>query len=121
MKTFLRCLLRLLFRFRGYNTSVLSAPGPVLLLPNHVSWWDWLLMAVCLDDDWKFVTSSTTSKTSWAHRLVMDNRYTFLVETDSPYAVKRMAEFLQKGGRMVLFPEGRLSRTGALMKLFDGT
>ena len=121
MKTFLRCLLRLLFRFRGYNTSVLSAPGPVLLLSNHVSWWDWLLMAVCLDDDWKFVTSSTTARTSWAHRLVMDNRYTFLVENDSPYAVKRMAEFLQKGGRMVLFPEGRLSRTGALMKLFDGT
>ena len=32
-----------------------------------------------------------------------------------------MAEYLQKGGRLVLFPEGRLSRTGSLMKLFDGT
>src|SRR5205814_1692365 len=116
MKTFLRFLLRCLFRFRGYNLSVLNAPGPVLLLPNHVSWWDWLLMAVCLEDDWKFVTSITSSKTSWAHRLVMDNRFTFPVENDSPYAVKRMAEFLQKGGRMVLFPEGRLSQTGALMK-----
>ena len=121
MKTFLRFLLRCLFRFRGYNLSVLNAAGPVLLLPNHVSWWDWLLMAVCLEDDWKFVTSITSSKTSWAHRLVMDNRFTFPVENDSPYAVKRMAEFLQKGGRMVLFPEGRLSQTGALMKLFDGT
>src|SRR5260370_23361367 len=32
-----------------------------------------------------------------------------------------MAEYLQTGGRLVLFPEGRLSRTGSLMKLFDGT
>ncbi len=51
----------------------------------------------------------------------MINRFTFPVETDSPYAVKRMAEFLQAGGKLVLFPEGRLSRTGSLMKLFDGT
>jgi acyl-[acyl-carrier-protein]-phospholipid O-acyltransferase/long-chain-fatty-acid--[acyl-carrier-protein] ligase len=32
-----------------------------------------------------------------------------------------MAQFLEKGGRLVLFPEGRLSLTGTLMKLFDGT
>jgi acyl-[acyl-carrier-protein]-phospholipid O-acyltransferase/long-chain-fatty-acid--[acyl-carrier-protein] ligase len=32
-----------------------------------------------------------------------------------------MAEFLKGGGRLVLFAEGRLSRTGTLMKLFDGT
>jgi len=51
----------------------------------------------------------------------MINRFTFPVDTDSPYAVKRMAEYLQTGGKLVLFPEGRLSRTGAMMKLFDGT
>jgi acyl-[acyl-carrier-protein]-phospholipid O-acyltransferase/long-chain-fatty-acid--[acyl-carrier-protein] ligase len=32
-----------------------------------------------------------------------------------------MAEHLQAGGRLVLFAEGRISNTGALMKLFDGT
>jgi len=51
----------------------------------------------------------------------MVNRHTFPVETESPYAVKRMAEYLKAGGKLVLFPEGRLSRTGSLMKLFDGT
>ena len=121
MKTILRFFLRLFFRFEAYDTAALSAPGPVLLLANHVSWLDWLFLAVCLDDDWKFVTSSTTAKVSPLHRWIMINRYTFPVENDSPYAVKRMAEFLQHGGRMVLFPEGRLSQTGSLMKLFDGT
>src|SRR4051812_43819681 len=51
----------------------------------------------------------------------MVNRHTLPVDTNSPYAVKRMAEFLKGGGRLVLFAEGRLSRTGTLMKLFDGT
>ena len=121
MSKFLRFLLRLLFRYEAFNDAVLEAPGPVLLLPNHLSWIDWLFVGVCLDPDWRFVTSSTTAQTSWLHRLIMVNRRTFPVDALSPYAAKRMAEYLQKGGRLVLFPEGRLSRTGTLMKLFDGT
>ena len=53
MKTFLRPLVRFLFRFRAYNEEVLKTPGPVLLLPNHVSWLDWLFLLVCTDEDWK--------------------------------------------------------------------
>ncbi|MBI3875777.1 MAG: AMP-binding protein [Verrucomicrobia bacterium] len=121
MKTFFRILLRVWCRFRAFNTGALSAPGPVLLLPNHVSWFDWMLLYVCLDDDWRFVTSEPASRVSPLHRFVMVNRHTFPVDPASPYAVKRMAEFLNAGGRLVLFPEGRLSDTGALMKLFDGT
>ncbi len=121
MLTFLRLLLRLCFRFRAYNTESLKTPGPVLLLPNHVSWFDWLLLGVCLEGDWRFVTSSTTAQASIFHRWIMVNRRTFPVDPLSPYAAKRMAEYLQTGGRLVLFPEGRISVTGSQMKLFDGT
>ena len=121
MNSLLRLILRLLFRFRAFNEGALNTPGPVLLIPNHVSWFDWLFIGVCLDDSWKFVTSSTTAEKSWFHRFVMKNRRTFPIDNASPYAVKHMAEFLSKGGKLVLFAEGRLSRTGTLMKLFDGT
>ncbi len=121
MRTCLRFLLRILFRFRAYNLDALKAPGPVLLIPNHCSWIDWLFLWVCLEEDWKFVTSNLTAQTSWLHRTLMVNRYTLPVDPGSPYAVKRMTEFLQGNGRLVLFAEGRLSRTGDLMKLFDGT
>jgi acyl-[acyl-carrier-protein]-phospholipid O-acyltransferase/long-chain-fatty-acid--[acyl-carrier-protein] ligase len=121
MKSFLHLLSRLLFRFRAYNVEALKTPGPVLLIPNHTSWLDWLFLYVVLDDDWKFVTSSTTAETSWVHRKMMVNARTFPVDTSSPYAVKRMAEYLATGGRLVLFAEGRISLTGSLMKFFDGT
>src|SRR3984885_801785 len=121
MKTILLFFLRLLYRFRAENLAVLQTPGPVMLLPNHVSWFDWLFVAVCLDKDWRFVTSKEGAEVSWGHRLVMINRFTFPVETDSPYAIKRVAQYLQTGGKLVIFPEGRLSRTGSLMKLFEGT
>jgi acyl-[acyl-carrier-protein]-phospholipid O-acyltransferase / long-chain-fatty-acid--[acyl-carrier-protein] ligase len=121
MKFFFRVLLRVVFRFQAYGLGALKTPGPVLLIPNHASWIDWLFLWVCLDEDWKFVTSSISAQASWLHRKIMINRYTLPVNTNSPYAVKRMAEFLKGGGRLVLFAEGRLSRTGNLMKLFDGT
>jgi acyl-[acyl-carrier-protein]-phospholipid O-acyltransferase / long-chain-fatty-acid--[acyl-carrier-protein] ligase len=121
MKTIIRLLLRVLFRFRAYDMDALKTPGPVLLIPNHSSWIDWLFLWVCLDEDWKMATSSLTAQTSWLHRKLMVNRYTLPIDPGSPYSVKRMAEFLNGGGRLVLFAEGRLSRTGTLMKLFDGT
>ena len=121
MRRFVRWLFGLLYGFRVFNEEVLGTAGPVLLLANHVSWWDWLLLGACLEEDWRFMTSSTAAEASWLHRRLMVNRRTFAVDVNSPYAMKHVAEHLQKGGRLVLFPEGRLSCTGSLMKLFDGT
>jgi acyl-[acyl-carrier-protein]-phospholipid O-acyltransferase/long-chain-fatty-acid--[acyl-carrier-protein] ligase len=121
MKTLLRLLLRVLYGFRSYNTQVLKTPGPVLLIPNHVSWLDWLFLLAVLDEDWRFVVSSNVARISWLHRLITVNRRTFPVDITSPYAVRAMAEHLQKGGRLVIFAEGRISLSGGLMKLYEGT
>jgi acyl-[acyl-carrier-protein]-phospholipid O-acyltransferase/long-chain-fatty-acid--[acyl-carrier-protein] ligase len=117
----LHWLVRLLYRFRGFNTDALKTQGPVLLIPNHVSWLDWLFVGVLLDRDWRFVVSSVAAEYSWVHRKLLRNSRTFPIDPASPYGVKRMAEFLEKGGRLVLFAEGRISHTGSLMKLYDGT
>ena len=77
MNALARFILRLLFRLRGYNESVLKTPGPVLLIPNHTSWFDWLLVGACLDPDWKFVVSKISAETSWVHRKIMLNKRTF--------------------------------------------
>lgn len=116
-----RFILRLLYGFRAHNCEVLETRGPLMLLPNHVSWFDWLFISCCLKNDWRIVTSKIAADISFVHRFIMVNRFTFPVDPTSPYAVKRMAEYLQAGGKLVLFPEGRLSQTGAMMKVFDGT
>jgi acyl-[acyl-carrier-protein]-phospholipid O-acyltransferase/long-chain-fatty-acid--[acyl-carrier-protein] ligase len=116
-----RALLAIFHQIKSFNAEVLRTPGPVLLVPNHLTWIDWLFLLPHLDKDWRFVTSSATAKTSWLHKLVMVNSHTFPIDPASPYAVKRMAEYLKAGGRLVLFAEGRMSRTGSLMKLYDGT
>ncbi len=121
MRRLIFLFLRLFYGFRAWNVEAVRTPGPVLLLSNHLSWFDWMLLGGCLEKDWRFVTSSTTAELSPLHRWIMVNRLTFPVDMNSPYAVKHMAEYLQAGGRLVLFPEGRMSTTGSLMKLFEGT
>jgi acyl-[acyl-carrier-protein]-phospholipid O-acyltransferase/long-chain-fatty-acid--[acyl-carrier-protein] ligase len=118
MKTVFRILLRVLFRFRADGLDALKTPGPVLLIPNHSSWIDWLFLWVCLDDDWKFVTSSLTARMSWLEKKVTNNRYTLPVDPGSPFAVKSMAGFSKAAGGSCSLPRPRLSRTGTLMKLF---
>lgn len=117
----LRFLLRLFFRFRVEGAEALRGPGPMLLCPNHTSWLDWAFVLVCLGDDWKFVASSTTAQATWIHRKMMINSRTFPVDNTSSFAVRGMAEHLEKGGKLVLFPEGRISSTTALMRIYDGT
>ena len=68
MKLLIQILIRIWFRFRAYNVEALKTPGPVLLLPNHTSWLDWAFLFAILDDDWKFVTSSTTARRSTRSR-----------------------------------------------------
>lgn len=121
LRSLLRPFLHLCFGYRVEGAESLRTPGPVLLIPNHVSWLDWLFLYATLEDDWKFVASSTTAETSWFHRKFMINDRTFPVDPTSPYAVRDMAEYLEKGGRLVLFAEGRISLTGALMKIYPGT
>jgi acyl-[acyl-carrier-protein]-phospholipid O-acyltransferase/long-chain-fatty-acid--[acyl-carrier-protein] ligase len=118
--SFIRFVLRVLYGYRAFNEEVLRTKGPMLLLSNHVSWWDWLFLAACVEKDWRLVTSSATSELSWFHKRIMANRRTFPVDMNSAYAVKHIATYLQQGGRLVLFPEGRMSTTGSLMKLLEG-
>jgi len=121
MIALVRLLLRLFYRFKAHDLAALSTPGPALLIPNHVSWLDWIFIGVCLDPDWRFVTSRRVAEQSWLHRKIMTGRRTFPIDPLSPYSVRDMAAYLETGGRLVLFAEGRISTTGQLMKLFDGT
>ncbi len=117
----MRGVLRVLFRWSAVNARAARAPGPLLLVPNHLSWIDWLFVGLALEPDWKFVASSLPARVSRLHAWILSNPRIILIDEGSPYAAKHMAEHLEAGGKLVLFAEGRMSRTGTLQRLFDGT
>ena len=120
-----RAVLRWYFRtFHGVTVRGLehyrAAGQRVVIVSNHQSYFDACLIAAFLPDDPTFAIDTAQARRWWIRPFlrVVD---TFPVDARSPYALKRMVEAVRDHGRkLMIFPEGRLTRTGALMKVYEG-
>ncbi len=96
--------------------------GPVIYAVNHVSYIDGALVGSCLPMNTQitFVVNAFIVRKWWARAAVsaVDN---LLVDPISPYAVRTMIRAVEAGERLMIFPEGRISRSGQLMKIYPGT
>jgi acyl-[acyl-carrier-protein]-phospholipid O-acyltransferase/long-chain-fatty-acid--[acyl-carrier-protein] ligase len=114
---FLKGLFRILFGLKLSGMEKLDFSQPTILMPNHVSLLDALLLAVYLPPRATFVVN-----TSIARRigLPLKLRSHIIVDPLNPYAVRKMIKTVQSGIPLVLFPEGRITTTGGLMKIYSG-
>ena len=51
----------------------------------------------------------------------MRNDYTVPIDAMNPYALKTVIEEVNQGTALLIFPEGRMTSTGNLMKIYEGT
>ena len=120
-----RALFRWYFRtFHGVTVRGLEnyrAAGPrVVIVSNHQSYFDACLIAAFLPDNPTFAINTAQARKWWV-KPFLKAVDTFPVDVQSPYALKRMVEAVRDHGRkLMIFPEGRLTRTGALMKVYEG-
>jgi acyl-[acyl-carrier-protein]-phospholipid O-acyltransferase/long-chain-fatty-acid--[acyl-carrier-protein] ligase len=120
---------RMLFRwyFRSFHGVTVrgmenyAAAGPrVVIVSNHQSYLDACLIAAFLPDNPTFAINEAQTRTWWV-RPFLAAVDTFPVDQHSPFSIKRMVEAVRDHGRkLMIFPEGRLTRTGALMKVYEG-
>ncbi|MDA8327963.1 MAG: bifunctional acyl-ACP--phospholipid O-acyltransferase/long-chain-fatty-acid--ACP ligase [Betaproteobacteria bacterium] len=119
VKFVLRMLLRGLFRVR---TSGLDRPvdtGKLLIIANHESLLDGLLLAVFLPFDPVFIVYTGLTR-HFFFRLALKQVDYFSVDPASPMAVKHVIKIVESGRPVMIFPEGRITQTGSLMKIYDG-
>jgi acyl-[acyl-carrier-protein]-phospholipid O-acyltransferase / long-chain-fatty-acid--[acyl-carrier-protein] ligase len=119
MKFLLKALTRLLFR-----VSVSGDPGQfnnprTLIVANHESFLDGLLLALFLPVDATFIVHTQVAR-GWLFRQMLRLVPHLLVDSISPLAMKLTVRLVESGKPVVIFPEGRLTITGSLMKVYDG-
>lgn len=119
LKPFLRLICRVLFRMEVRGSANLPAPGKLLVVANHESFLDGLLLGLFLPFHATFVVHTTVLQNFW-FRLILSLVPHLAVDPTSPLAMKKVIKLLEAGEPVVIFPEGRLTLTGSLMKVYDG-
>jgi acyl-[acyl-carrier-protein]-phospholipid O-acyltransferase/long-chain-fatty-acid--[acyl-carrier-protein] ligase len=120
IKSLVRGTLRLLYRVEVHGGENMPLPGEkAVVVVNHVSWLDGLLLAAFLPGKPVFAIHSGIAKSWWVKPALKLFR-AFPVDPTNPLAAKAMVKAVREGNTLVIFPEGRITVTGALMKVFDG-
>jgi acyl-[acyl-carrier-protein]-phospholipid O-acyltransferase / long-chain-fatty-acid--[acyl-carrier-protein] ligase len=109
---------RLFHRVRVDGLANLDLAGErSILVINHLSFLDGCLVAAMLPGDLVFAIDTNQARRLWFLKYVLD---VFPVDPNSPMAIRAMVKAVREGRRLAIFPEGRISLTGALMKIYDG-
>jgi acyl-[acyl-carrier-protein]-phospholipid O-acyltransferase/long-chain-fatty-acid--[acyl-carrier-protein] ligase len=119
MKSLLTVLFRWLFNLRVHHQDRLQFSGPSVIMPNHVSFLDVVLLYLILPSSVWFVVNSEIAAQPLV-RFALRFRAHVKIDNRNPYSLRTIIGVVRAGNPVVLFPEGRISTTGNLMKMYTG-
>ncbi len=120
IKAFLAGLLKLLYRVevRGLEHYAKAGKRAVIVV-NHVSFLDALILGAFLPKKFTFAINTHIAK-QWWMKPFLTLTEAFPIDPTNPMATKSLIRLVQEDRHCVIFPEGRITVTGALMKVYEG-
>ncbi|MDD3922938.1 MAG: MFS transporter [Endomicrobiaceae bacterium] len=93
--------------------------GGTLIIANHTSLLDGIILSTTLGEKVSFAINTDVSKKFWVKPFLKLIKY-FPIDNSNVMVVKSIIDELKKGGIVAIFPEGRITTTGGLMKIYPG-
>lgn len=115
-----RQIFRLMYRVEVKGLDNLRQAGrKAVIIANHTSFLDGPLLSAFLPERASFAINTYVAKRWWAKpTFALFNMIP--IDPANPMALRVLVDELKKGRKVVIFPEGRLTVTGALMKVYEG-
>jgi acyl-[acyl-carrier-protein]-phospholipid O-acyltransferase/long-chain-fatty-acid--[acyl-carrier-protein] ligase len=120
IQIFVRLLLRLIFRLEVKGEPPRTKADRMLVVSNHQSFADGVLIQAFLPLDVTWVIHTQIAQ-KWYFRLALKGVSHILVDATNPMSMKRILHAIEEGKTIGIFPEGRVTVTGSMMKIYDGT
>ncbi|HMD62342.1 MAG TPA: MFS transporter [Opitutaceae bacterium] len=119
LQTVVRLALRIVFGVRIRGLENFPASGPRLVIANHTSWLDAALLSAFLPEAPVFAVDTQIARLAWV-RPFLKWTTAYSIDPAHPLSLKTLCAEVERGRLVAIFPEGRLSTTGGLMKVYDG-
>ena len=91
-----------------------------IIAPNHVSLLDAALMHAILPSHAAYAIDTGMANTWWVKPFLKLAK-SYAIDPTKPLGTRHLIQAVKDGSSVVIFPEGRLTVTGGLMKVYDGT
>jgi acyl-[acyl-carrier-protein]-phospholipid O-acyltransferase / long-chain-fatty-acid--[acyl-carrier-protein] ligase len=120
IKAMLKVVLKLCYRVEVDGLEHITKAGKrAVIVVNHVSFLDAVLLAVYLPVKPMFAVNTHIAEAWWMKPFLalVD---AFPVDPTNPMATKSLIKAVREDRHCVIFPEGRITVTGALMKVYEG-
>ncbi len=120
IQSIIRSLLQLFYRVevRGLHHYE-NAGERTVIIANHLSFLDAMLIAAWIPDKLTFAINTQIAKAWWV-KPFLSLAETLPLDPTNPLATRKLIGRVKTGERLVIFPEGRLTVTGSLMKVYEG-
>jgi len=112
IKSFLRWLLKSLYKVEVSGLENLQLAGDRVLIVVDAP-----LLAMFLPGSVTFAINTRIANSRWL-RPALKLVKVFPMDPTNPLSTKSLIRYMQKNNRAVIFPEGRITVTGTLMKRF---
>jgi acyl-[acyl-carrier-protein]-phospholipid O-acyltransferase/long-chain-fatty-acid--[acyl-carrier-protein] ligase len=119
-KGVMRLILKLLYRVQVEGLEhARSAMPHAVIAANHASFLDGLLLGAFMPGDPIFAVDTFIAK-QWYAKPFLAMVNAFPVDPTNPLSIRSMIRAVDAGSACIIFPEGRVTTTGALMKVYEG-
>ncbi|MCB1207949.1 MAG: MFS transporter [Verrucomicrobiales bacterium] len=113
-------IVRSIYKVRVHHAERIPKTGPVLLLPNHVSYVDALILTAACGRPVRFVIWDEFYRSIWLNGFLRIFGTVPISPKRAKDAIRTVAAALKEGEVVCLFPEGQLTRHGMINELRKG-
>lgn len=117
---FVKYFLKFIYRIKITGIENLPPRGKsAIIIANHISLLDPVLIRAFVSNHFIYPIDTETAQKWWVKLFLVFSK-TICIDPQYPFSFKKLIKLVEHNEQILIFPEGRITITGTVMKIYDG-